>query len=105
MTNLTSLDVANLYSNTQGLGQGSPAQSGGETLGTPSFGDLLESGVRDAINTQKAAETASAQAVTGEAELTDVVAAITNAEVTLDTVVAVRDRLVSAMQEILRMPI
>jgi len=47
----------------------------------------------------------SAQAVTGEADLTDVVAAITSAELTLQTVVAVRDRLISAYQEIMRMPI
>jgi flagellar hook-basal body complex protein FliE len=47
----------------------------------------------------------SAKAVTGEADLTDVVTAVTNAELTLQTVVSVRDRLISAYQEIMRMPI
>jgi flagellar hook-basal body complex protein FliE len=37
--------------------------------------------------------------------VTDVVTAVTNAEVALDTVVAVRDRVISAYQEIMRMPI
>lgn len=105
MTNINALDVANLYSNNQNLGTNAPGSGETQSTGAPSFADLLESGVKSAIDTQKAAETASAQAITGEAELTDVVAAITNAEVTLDTVIAVRDRLVSAMQEILRMPI
>ena len=97
--------VANLYANTQGMGTGKPSGSGETISNAPSFADLLEGGVRSAIETQKASETASAKAVTGEAELTDVVSAITNAEITLETVVAVRDRMVSAMQEILRMPI
>ena len=47
----------------------------------------------------------SAQAAIGKADLTDVVTAVTNAEMTLQTVTAVRDKVVSAYQEILRMPI
>ncbi len=35
----------------------------------------------------------------------DVVQAVSNAELTLQTVVAVRDRVVNAYQEIMRMPI
>jgi flagellar hook-basal body complex protein FliE len=46
-----------------------------------------------------------AQGVTGENDLTDIVEAVTAAELTLQTVVAVRDRLVSAYQDIMRMPI
>ena len=53
----------------------------------------------------KAAELATASAVAGEADLTDVVTAVSNAEMTLQTVVTVRDRVVAAYQEILRMPI
>jgi len=34
-----------------------------------------------------------------------VVTAVTNAEVTLQTVVAVRDKVISAYQDILRMPV
>ena len=44
-------------------------------------------------------------AIAGEADVTDVVMAVTNAETTLQTVVAVRDRVMAAYQEILRMPI
>ena len=50
-------------------------------------------------------EKLSAQSVAGKAELTDVVTAVTSAELTLQTVVAVRDRVISAYQEIMRMPI
>ncbi len=43
--------------------------------------------------------------ISGEADLKDVVTAVANAENTLETVVAVRDKVLSAYQEILRMPI
>jgi flagellar hook-basal body complex protein FliE len=43
--------------------------------------------------------------VAGGGDPLDVVTAITSAEVTLQTVVAVRDKMIQAYQEILRMPI
>ena len=57
------------------------------------------------VEAGKAAELATASAVSGEADLTDVVTAVSNAEITLQTVVTVRDRVIAAYQEILRMPI
>ncbi|MCW2246494.1 flagellar hook-basal body complex protein FliE [Azospirillum fermentarium] len=71
----------------------------------PSFGDVLEEAVKSSVNTMKAGETMSAQAAVGQAELTDVIQAVTNAEVTLQTVTTVRDKVITAYQEILRMPI
>ncbi len=47
----------------------------------------------------------SKQALSGKADVRDVVAAVNNAELTLQTVVAVRDKVVSAYNEILHMPI
>ena len=41
----------------------------------------------------------------GQANLQDVVEAVNAAEVTLQTVVAVRDRMIAAYQDIIRMPI
>lgn len=69
------------------------------------FGSMLKDSLQDAIGTQKQAETISMAATRGEAQLTDVVTAVTNAEVTLQTVVGIRDRIINAYQEILRMPI
>jgi len=64
-------------------------------------GDVLSS-VREASGS---AERQALQSVQGNAPLHDVVAAVSNAEVTLQTVVAVRDRVISAYQDIIRMPI
>lgn len=70
-----------------------------------SFSDFLRDQTRESIGTMRTSEKMSAMAVTGEADLVDVVQAVTNAEITLNTVVAVRDRMISAYQEILRMPV
>jgi flagellar hook-basal body complex protein FliE len=43
--------------------------------------------------------------VDNDAELVDIVSAVANAEITLDTVVTIRDRVIHAYQEIIRMPI
>jgi flagellar hook-basal body complex protein FliE len=80
---------------------------GMEARETPksTFMDVLGKVAQDSIDSSKKAESMTEQAVVGQAELLDVVNAVANAEVTLQTVVAVRDRVMSAYQEILRMPI
>ena len=70
-----------------------------------SFSEFLKKTAQDSIETMKTGEEMSAKAITGEADLVDVVEAINAAEVTLETVVAIRDRMISAYQEIMRMPI
>ncbi|HCK32494.1 MAG: flagellar hook-basal body complex protein FliE [Micavibrio sp.] len=69
---------------------------------TASFGDLVKEGLEQAVAAQRKSEAVSAKAVVGEANLTDVVESITKAEVALDTVLAVRDRLLNAYQEVMR---
>lgn len=70
-----------------------------------SFAAALKDVAVQAVDTLHSGEKASASAVMGTANLTDVVEAVTAAELTLQTVVAVRDRMLSAYQEIMRMPI
>ena len=70
-----------------------------------SFGELMQDMVADVVQSQRTAEQVSADAMVGRADLNDVVVAITNAEVGLQTVVGVRDRVIQAYQDILRMPI
>ncbi|HEY8963453.1 MAG TPA: flagellar hook-basal body complex protein FliE [Alphaproteobacteria bacterium] len=70
-----------------------------------SFGSMIKNTIDQVVQTQKKSEAISAQAITGKANLTDVVQAVTEAEMTLQTVMTVRDRLVSSYQDIMRMPI
>jgi len=53
----------------------------------------------------RAAETQMASVVQGQGNLIDVVTAISSAEASLETVMAVRDQVIQAYQEIMRMPI
>jgi flagellar hook-basal body complex protein FliE len=80
-----------------------PAASGGGE--TASFGEALSRAVQNAVTTSREAETASARGLMGEGSVTDLVVAVGRAELTLQTAVAVRDRVVAAYQEVMRMPI
>ena len=73
--------------------------------GAGGFADMLRQAGADAVDSLKQGEQATMQSVTGNADLTEVVTAVTNAEATLQTVAALRDRVIAAYQEILRMPI
>jgi flagellar hook-basal body complex protein FliE len=73
--------------------------------GAGGFADMLRQAGTDAVDSLKQGEQATMQSVTGNADLTEVVTAVTNAEATLQTVAALRDRVIAAYQEILRMPI
>ena len=70
-----------------------------------SFVGLVTDSLKSAVQTGRQAEELSLKQISGEADLKDVVTAVANAEHTLETVVAVRDKVLSAYQEILRMPI
>lgn len=98
--------AARAYTNTSGLNTiGGGGGSAFATNTTESFSDFLDNAARTAVETMRAGEKMSAKAVTGEAELTEVVEAVTAAEVTLQSVVSIRDKLVGAYQEIIRMAI
>jgi len=76
-----------------------------ETAPHGTFAALVKSAVDEAIADNKKAEIKSMQAIKGTADMQDVVMAVSNAETALQTVVAVRDKVVTAYQEILQMPI
>ena len=86
---------------TNNIAKNNPAQNTSEV----SFADLMKQGVEQSIDTMRTGESMSAKAITGEANITDVVQAVTSAEITLQTLVSVRDKMISAYQDILRMPI
>jgi len=69
------------------------------------FATMVTDSLNQAMQTGRQAEEMSIKQISGEADLKDVVTAVANAEHTLETVVAVRDKVLSAYQEILRMPI
>ncbi len=71
----------------------------------PNFGDFLSGAIKESASTIRQGEQAATAQVAGKANLVDVVQQVNNAELTLDTVVAVRDKVVAAYQSIMNMPI
>ncbi len=70
-----------------------------------SFADLLEDGVDSVIETQHKSETLSADMVQGKGDINDVIMATQEADMVLNTVVAIRDKIIQAYQDVLRMAI
>lgn len=71
----------------------------------PSFSALIEKVIGTGISNTYKSEAVSTKALAGKADLNDLVQAVANAELTVQTMVAVRDRVISAYQDIIRMPI
>lgn len=69
------------------------------------FGAALARAVEQAVEVGREADAATTRALAGDGSVTDVVLAVGRAEVTLQTAVAVRDRVVAAYQDVMRMPI
>jgi flagellar hook-basal body complex protein FliE len=65
---------------------------------------MAEAGAQ-AYETLKAGESAAIAGIKGEADTQQVVQAVMSAEMTLQTAVAVRDKMVSAYMDIMRMPV
>jgi len=66
---------------------------------------MVQSALRGVVQQSSAAEGLSMKAISGEANIQDVVSAVSQAELSLQTTLAVRDKVVAAYQEIMRMAI
>ena len=76
-----------------------------DMAGVSSFSDTLKGFFGDSLNTVKQAEKAASDGAVGKADMQSVVLAVDKAGTALDTVMAVRDKVITAYQEILRMQI
>jgi flagellar hook-basal body complex protein FliE len=84
---------------------GPAAETAASAAASPSFGGMVQNLVTETATQLRAAETASVRQVAGKGDIIDVATAVGAAETALDTIVAVRDRMVSAYSEIMRMQI
>jgi flagellar hook-basal body complex protein FliE len=78
--------------------------AGAATAGAGSFSDFLSGALHNAVQTMQTGEQMAAKQAAGQADIVDVVNAVNSAELTLDAVVAVRDKVISAYQSIMQMP-
>lgn len=98
---LAAAGAAAAYRAAQGLSQGlgEAVQQGA------GFGDALQRAVQGAIGAGRASDAASQAALSGQGGVTEVVLAVSRAELALQTATAVRDRVITAYQDVMRMPI
>ena len=69
---------------------------------TTSFSDTLKDFVGDAVDSVKKSEQMAAQGAVGKADLQEVILAVSNAEMMLQTITSIRDKVISAYQEVIR---
>jgi flagellar hook-basal body complex protein FliE len=88
------------------LSQSAGALGAGQVAGDAhGFGEILKSAMTEAMQSSRNAEVQMKAQVQGKADLVDVVTAITSAQTSLQTVLAVRDQVIQAYQQIMQMPI
>lgn len=104
----TAFSAANAYSSMARLAQGhtkpNPLAEQKADLGND-FSNMVKASVDHVVNTGNQAERKAADMMAGKANVVDVVTAVAETEVALSTMVSVRDRVISAYEEIMRMPI
>ena len=76
-----------------------------QAAGLPSFEDFFKSSVENVIDVSHKAESVSAMSLVGKASASDVVTAMTNMEMTMRETTKIRDEMVSAYEDIMKMPI
>ena len=91
---------AKAAANALGSGMEAPAKDPGTD-----FMSMVKDAAESAIATGKKGEAATMKAISGNADVSEVVTAVANAEVTLQTAVAIRDKVIAAYQDITRMPL
>ena len=69
------------------------------------FAKMLADSVQGVVNSGNASEKISMGLVNGKADMVDVVTAMSQAEIAMETMVTVRDKVINAYEEIMRMPI
>ncbi|KZL21338.1 Flagellar hook-basal body complex protein FliE [Pseudovibrio axinellae] len=96
--------AASAYANTAKLAN--PLEAGNEVADkSGAFGNMVQSAISEINESGQVADVQSLDLLQGKANVVDVVTAVAETELALETVVSVRDRVISAYEEIMRMPI
>jgi len=86
--------------------QGAATASLGNTAGASGdFSSMVGNAAESALQTMRSAEQTTAAGVAGKADVQQVVEALSDAEVTMQTVVAVRDKVLGAYNDIMKMTV
>ena len=102
----TNAFAAGAYAATQTLAGPGPASAAlAKPAGGLDFGSFLQSALSGTAQAGREAEAKAMAATSGKGDLVDGVTAVAESEAALETLVAVRDRVIAAYEDIMRMPI
>ena len=103
----TASTAANAYATLARLTN--PTGGAGKTLGAEgaegSFGAMLKNALGSVMDAGRASDNQVKAAASGSANMVDVVSAVAETEVAVEALVSVRDKVIAAYEEIMRMPI
>ncbi|MEM7566792.1 MAG: flagellar hook-basal body complex protein FliE [Pseudomonadota bacterium] len=98
--------AASSYAGVSGIAQSiQGAANGIKSDALSGFGGMVKEAIRDTIDTGKASETKTSELLTGQADVVDVVTAVAETEIAFETMVTLRDKVIAAYEEIMRMPV
>ena len=83
----------------------SVSKAGSGDSGGPSFGKLVTDAIGSVVQSGKKSDGLAQGMAAGKANIVDVVTAVTETEVAIEAMVSVRDKVIHAYEEIMRMPI
>jgi flagellar hook-basal body complex protein FliE len=99
--------AANAYAALARLGE--QTANLGRTVGTedsgPNFGSVLKDVINAVSETAQKSDVQAQAVTTGKANMVDVVTAVAESETAIQTLVSVRDKVIAAYEDILKMPI
>lgn len=102
----TAAQVQAAYANsTQNKAPLNEAQAGNAAAPAQTFSDMVTDAAAGAVQTVRAGDQMAIAGLTGQASIQQVVEATMAMESTVQVSIALRDKLVEAYQEVLRMPI
>jgi|SRR5436853_660715 len=76
----------------------------GDSAG-PSFGAMVKDAINSVVEAGRKSDTQAQSMAAGKANIVDVVTAVSETEVAVEAMVSVRDKVIAAYEEIMRMPI
>ena len=100
--------AANAYASlARVMDTGAPGKSpdAGAGAGGPSFGDLLKDAIGSVIDGGRQSDQQTVSMAAGKANVMDVVTAVAETDVKISTLVSVRDKVISAYEDIMKMAI
>jgi flagellar hook-basal body complex protein FliE len=100
----TPITAASAYANIARLTSGVSGASGGDS-GAGGFASALKQAISAVDEMGRKSDAQARAAAVGKANMVDVVTAVSETEVAIDAVVAVRDRVIAAYEDIMKMPI